>query len=69
MKKLTVFECEFCGEQYDNEHDCKKCEDNHIYPKGIIAQEYYHNCNSKNYPYSITVLLEDGQEVKYRKYN
>lgn len=68
MKKLELFECEFCREQYDNEHDCKKCEDNHISPKGIIAQDYYTHCDSKNYPHTITVLMEDGKEIRYAKY-
>lgn len=68
MKKLELFQCEFCGEQYDNEHDCKKCEGNHIYPKGIIAQDYYTHRDSKNYPHTITVLMEDGKKIRYVKY-
>lgn len=69
MKELKLFQCEFCWSQYDNEHDCKKCEDNHIKPEKISSKSYAQGYDAKNYPYSITVLMEDGQEVKYRKYN
>lgn len=68
MKELKLFQCEFCGEQYDNEHDCKKCEDNHISAKVIMAQDYYTHCDSKNYPHTITVLMEDDKKISYVNY-
>lgn len=64
MKKLTVFECEFCKKQYRTETDCKKCEDNHMIPKEIIKCEYNIG-DFKNYPHRITVLMSDGQELTY----
>ena len=30
MKKLELFQCEICGEQYAIEDICKRCESNHI---------------------------------------
>lgn len=67
MKKLELFQCEFCGSRYSIETDCQKCEDNHIKPEKISSKNYLQGYMSKNYPHMINVLMEDGHKIAYIK--
>lgn len=66
MKKLELFQCEICGEQYAIEDICKRCESNHMMPQEIVQCEYSVS-HVRNYPNVITILMSDGAEVKYYK--
>lgn len=66
MKKLELFQCEICGEQYTVEDACKRCESNHMIPQEVVKCEYPVS-HLGHYPDVITILMSDGVEVKYYK--
>lgn len=70
MKVKTVYECEKCGQGYDNEEMCKECEINHLAPLQIISSKSLHYRSPFDYAYSkyplrIRVLMENGEIVTY----
>ena len=67
MIECKTYQCEFCKTQYKVKNECKMCEDNHIKPESIKRCKYHVEKNSKNYPDTITVLMEDGKEIKYKR--
>lgn len=62
MNKKTVFVCEHCGHEFDNEACCKKHEENHIEDfskkssKEISYRLYHLSSFAGLYPISNTVL-------------
>lgn len=66
MKKIELFQCEFCGQQYTVEDTCKTCEGYHMTPQDIVESSY-NNGMFINYPHTITVLMSDGKKVEYYK--
>lgn len=62
MKTFYTYKCDYCGMCYDNEKECRKCENAHINPTTIIS--YRHNFNKK-YPEYINVKMSDGKTLIY----
>lgn len=67
MKECIWYLCEICNAQYKIKSDCQSCENNHVKVEGIKECKYHSEKNSKNYPDTIVVLMEDGKELKYKK--
>lgn len=64
MKKIVIFKCEMCGRSYDNELECRACEDSHIKPIEIVAS----NAEGKlfdYYPSYISIKFDNGEIKKY----
>lgn len=67
MKKLELFQCEFCNTQYQTETGCLTCESSHIKPKSIKSCRYHAEKNSANYPDAIIIHMENGKDIKYKR--
>lgn len=68
MKKVEYYICETCGTQYKFKADCEKCEKSHCKPKEIVKSRYIKFAdNEKGYPIAITLKMEDGKEVTYKR--
>lgn len=67
MKECKLFQCEICNTQYKEKSDCKACERKHVKPTGVKQCKYHGERYSENYPDTITVLMEDGKEIKYKR--
>ncbi len=68
MKELKLYQCEICGTQYKNKAECKECEKRHIKPKGITGTRYLNfKDNKKGYPVLISVEMEDGFTITYKR--
>lgn len=68
MKALKLYQCEICGTQYKERLECEKCEKTHIQPKAIVGAKYIRmRDNAKGYPLAITVMMEDGQSLQYKR--
>lgn len=68
MKELKLYQCEICGTQYKEKNECKECEKRHIQPKKITGTRHLsYKKNQKGYPVSITVEMEDGNTVTYKR--
>lgn len=70
MKVKTVYQCEKCGQEYDDEDACKECESQHIMPKELDTKYHYRfksrvSSSAFKYPKLIRVLMEDGCSVIY----
>lgn len=67
MKECKLYQCEICNTQYKDRSDCQACERKHVKPKGVKQCKYHGERYSENYPDTITVLMEDGKEIKYKR--
>lgn len=68
MEELKLYRCEFCGTSYKEKKRCIECEKSHKKPVKIIDSRYVaENDNKKGYPVSITVQMEDGNKVIYKR--
>lgn len=72
MKQITFFQCEVCRTQYKFQQDAKNCEKYHIRPTSgyPLAGEVYRSYNqqgSSPYPIKITVEMQDGTKLEYRR--
>lgn len=68
MKALQLYVCEKCGTQYKDKAACKKCEESHKVPVKITGMRYLSlNQNKPGYPIEISVQMEDGTTMKYRR--
>ena len=69
MKEVKHYPCDICGTEYNDKEKCKRCEKSHCTPKEIVKARYTGFCyNAKGYPVSITVKMEDGKEVIYKRW-
>lgn len=48
MKTFYTYKCDYCGMCYDNEKECRKCENTHINPMTIISYRHNFNKNIQN---------------------
>lgn len=64
MKEITIYQCEICNTQYDDSAAAASCEEYHQTIEEIVGTRYK---TKAKYPESITVLFNDGKELKYRK--
>ena len=70
MKEIKLFQCSFCKTNYSNEQQCKECEDNHKAPSRskIICEKYYSKgIDHTGYPAVISVIMDDGVSVKFKR--
>ena len=69
MKMNTRYQCEFCGTEYADKNNCKKCENNHKKNLKIVSKKYIaFKGDETGYPSKIDVEFEDGKIVTYKKY-
>ena len=74
MKEIitTTYQCEICGEEYENKDQAAECEKTHMEGRAIVGQRYYsilnHDKRSCVYPYEIDVLVTDGETTKIMTY-
>lgn len=68
MKKIDLYQCEFCGTQYKNRQDAVLCEKNHRQVKDVISANYV-SCNNDRtgMPIRIQVVFSDGSKASYRR--
>lgn len=68
MKELKLYQCEICKTQYKDKAECEKCEKSHIKPKKITETMYLNfKDDNTGYPVSITVEMEDGFTITYKR--
>lgn len=69
MKEKKLYVCEHCGTAYNSKEQCRKCEGNHKKVKRLDKVEYAPITGDETgYPKSITVELDNGDKVKYKRY-
>ena len=64
MEKISMFKCNECGRTYNNELECKICEDNHIKPIEIVGS----NAESglfDYYPSYVSIKFDNGEIKNY----
>ena len=67
MKECKLYQCEICNTQYKEKSYCQACEKNHFKHESIKECKYHAEQYFANYPDTITVLMEDGKEIKYKR--
>lgn len=72
MKSIFIYQCEICGSQYKFSSDAEACEKFHVKPNktlGIESAMYqpYHQQGASQYPHKITVVMQDGKRIDYRR--
>ena len=72
MKNISLYQCEVCGAQYKFSEDAKACERFHVSPRchnTILSARYqpYHEEGASKYPSSITVIMDDGGHITYKR--
>lgn len=68
MKRVELYLCEICGNQYNDESKCEECEKSHKKPIEIFESKYLaYAVNHKGYPQSIDVKFDNGEIVTYRR--
>lgn len=68
MKKVSLYVCEMCSSQYNDEAKAKECEKNHKKCVNVSSARYLSIGNDKSgYPLSLTVLMDDGVHVTYKR--
>lgn len=68
MKTLQKYQCEVCHTEYADKRDAESCEKNHKIPKSIVeARHQPKSQNGKGYPVAITVLMNDGEHITYKR--
>lgn len=60
MKKLNQYQCDICNTVYNNENDCKRCENSHKIPVKIIGYKFNAIRNNGEYPKTVTMEFSDG---------
>lgn len=66
MKTITKYKCDFCGKEFNNESECKKCEKTH---RSIVEIESTIYEDNNKHPLYIRVKDEDGEIITYRWWN
>ncbi len=74
MKSISLYQCEICGAQYKFSNDAEACEKFHIRPRTMGTVEIesaryqpYHEHGASQYPHKITVVMQDGKRIDYRR--
>lgn len=68
MKEVKHYVCDICHVEYSSKVSCEKCEKTHRKPIKIVDAKYVGFIGAVNgYPVSITVKMEDGKEVMYKR--
>lgn len=64
MKKLQLYECEYCHTQYAKEFDAIKCEACHKTPEQVKTGKC---CPFTDYPLEVIVTFDDKRTITYRR--
>ena len=68
MKKVEHYICEICGAEYRDKNTCAECEKGHRTPVSIEkARHIPIRNNKKGYPTAITVKMDNGELVTYKR--
>lgn len=68
MKEVKHYVCDICHIEYSSKESCERCEKTHCKPIKIVDARYVgFTYNAKGYPVSITVKMDDGEEVIYKR--
>lgn len=68
MKEVKHYICEICGTEYNDRRKCQECEKTHCKVAKIVSARYIrYGDNKKGYPVSITVEMENGEKVEYKR--
>lgn len=68
MKEIKHYICEICGTEYNDKKRCNNCELGHVRPVEICQARYIAiSDNAKGYPLSISIKMEDGKIVIYKR--
>ena len=61
-----IYCCELCGEIYETQEECERCEQSHIGPVGIEAGAFRPvNKAISPYLYKVVVHMEDDKYAQY----
>lgn len=68
MKKIDLYQCEHCKTQYNSKDKALECEKSHRHPKKIEKSIWIPmKDNKRGYPTRISVLMDDGEIVTYKR--
>ena len=62
MTEKTIYKCDFCGLQFEDENSCSNHEKMHKDVERINDLIYYAN---STYPSEVKIEMEDGKEFSY----
>lgn len=64
-----LFECEYCGKKFVDEHACQNHERLHLKPDGlkIKAVSYNKKDNPEGMPSHVTLVDKHGRETDYQR--
>ena len=68
MTEKRLYMCDICKTEYARPDDAHACEAYHVQPKLATKAVYKPRKMSNDpYPLKITIIMEDGQKVQYRR--
>lgn len=68
MKTLSLYQCEFCGTQFNKAFLCANCEQRHKKPIGVEAVKYVAVANDNTgMPVTVKVAMHDGSNAIYKR--
>ena len=68
MIEKKMYQCEICGTEYSDKSKCKECEKSHRVPDTIVDARYVaKSFNNKGYPVSVTIRMDDGKDIIYKR--
>lgn len=68
MIEVKHYICEICRTEFNNECECRRCENGHIKPVKFRGWSYYSSSiNATGAPRFITIAFDDGNEYEYRR--
>lgn len=68
MKEQKLYLCDYCGTQYKDKDECKKCEKGHNVPVGISGANYVSvKSNGSGYPTQIHIKMSNGETITYKR--
>ena len=68
MKTFSLYQCEFCGRQYNNRMTCEAGEKNHRKPIAVEPWKYVAIGDDKTgLPVVVKVTMDDGGIAAYKR--
>lgn len=64
MIKVQFYRCEYCGDTFEVEGECKACEASHINTQDIKIEKCKYKYGEP-YPSSILIDFDDGKQIEY----
>ena len=62
MKKVWIYICDICGERFQSQEECKRCENGHMKPENILKYTFP---RAGRYPSMISVQMDDKTVCYY----